>query len=76
MRSWKIALGSLGVTAQMEMLGRDEDDTQIIDRSCYVLYLKTFLYLLIVLVVLNLLIFLVLFFRSIVFVGTTLHVFL
>ena len=35
-----------GVTTQMEMLGHDEDDTQIIDRSCYVLYLTTFLYLL------------------------------
>ena len=35
-----------GVIAQMEMLGRDEDGTQIIDRSCYVLYLTTFLYLL------------------------------
>jgi len=35
-----------GVTAQMKMLGRDEDDAQIIDRSFYVLYLTTFLYLL------------------------------
>ena len=35
-----------GLTAQMEMLGRNEDNAQIIDRSFYVLYLTTFLYLL------------------------------
>ena len=35
-----------GVTTQMEMLGHDKDGAQIIDKSCYVLYLTTFLYLL------------------------------
>ena len=35
-----------GVIAQMEMLGRNKDNAQIIDKSFYVLYLITFLYLL------------------------------
>ena len=35
-----------GLTAQMEMLGRNEDNAQIIDRLFYVLYLTIFLYLL------------------------------
>ena len=47
MRSWKTASGSLEVSTQMEMcmLGRDEDDAQIIHRSFLCLVFdKTFVF--------------------------------